>query len=151
MGDVIKMDEVSNFVTDLLKTKPKKATRKELPADKAKLDGTSFKYDHFAPTNLGPEKRYLGQSDNLINPTSFAGYWNQRNKKRPTNQEEYKYVKAGDIDGDGLADNVAYYERNGQKYLVGLNQYYISEPKKSQQAYKKAYYEVDPKNRKNYS
>lgn len=142
---------VSNFVTNLLKSKSKKATRKKLPDDKANLQTNSFDYNLFAPTVFSTEKRYLGQSDNLINPASFAGYWHQRNKKRPADQEEYIYVKAKDIDGDGLDDNVAYYVKNGKNHLVGLNQYYISEPKKSQQAYKKGYYEKDPKERENYS
>ena len=112
MGDDLKENdqpkmelEPQAFVKKLLESK--KTTRKKLLDDKANLEQNSFNYNLFAPPNLGKVRRYLGQSDNLINPSSFAGYWHQRNKKRPAGQEEYIYVKANDIDGDTLEDNVA--------------------------------------------
>ena len=92
----------------------------------------------FNPISIGAQKREIGINNNLLNDSNFARFWSQRGIP------EKDIAKYKDVDGDGVEDLVAY--QNGN--VVGFNQYYVTEPNTSQQAYRKQYYSQDKAARK---
>ena len=99
-------------------------------------------------------KRNIEVRDSLLNQKNFANYWKSREKHRDANIEPYKisYGIVTDQDGDGFAENVAFYtDSNGAQQILGYNEYVVTPPKMSDKKAKATYYQQTADERKKQS
>lgn len=109
----------------------------------------NVKWDKFNVQNLINDKADIGVSDALLNRNNFASYWKKRGKKEGTPYLLAEY----DIDGDNVADLIAYRKVGADNIIHGFNKYYHSGEKTSQDAWKRNYYKqsADERQKQSYA